>query len=161
MKNSDDIRTYAIIIIYPDGVIEKAKIGTRIFHMEYIADMIKSSHRLKRAIKRQNVYIPKDEEEIKYMLSYDIDKSLAKEGIIIIHNLSLDKEVKEEIEDWSRNYYISMPTELSEKQKSIFASICDNCDISSSWFAAYSAIEDDLVEITFDEMKASINGKAK
>ena len=85
----ENIKKYALILIYPDGYIEKVKRDDRQFHMEYFIELAENAARFKEIINQKNIYIP-DKEEAIFMLTYEIDYKLAKDGIIVIHNLFLD-----------------------------------------------------------------------
>ena len=93
------------------------------------------------------------------MLTYEFDIELAKEGVIVIHNLFLDEELRSKISNYSCNYYISMPTELSNQQKEIISNIIDNYDMENSWFS--TLVDGNLEDITYDEIKNILSNKNK
>ena len=93
------------------------------------------------------------------MLTYEIDTESAKEGVIVIHNLLLDEELRSEISNYSCNYYVSMPTELSNQQKEIMSNIINNYDMENSWFS--TLVDGNLEDITYDEIKNILSNKNK
>ena len=73
------IKDYAIILIYPDGSIDKILADKRKFHMEYYMSLIEESKRLQEIVKKHNVSLPRDIKEAKLMLTYELDTKLAEE----------------------------------------------------------------------------------
>ena len=161
MEFVNELDVYAIVLIYPDGKIEKiAKDGKMMFHMEYMVNLIKKSNRLKEIIKRNKFYIPKDKLEIKCTLTYPLDKLLAKEGIISLHNLDFDEDdIYNEIEDWERVFSITLPNEFTDEQKEEFRYITDNYDLSSGHFGIEN--NDEVVDIDYDEVINKLESKVK
>ena len=155
----DNIKKYAIILIYSDGQIEKVKADGRKFHMEYFFTLNNQSTRLNQIIKQANVYMPDDEITAKLLLTYELDEALARNGVITIHSLFLDEEIREEIEDYSCDYYISMPSELSDKQQEIMNDIIHNYDMKECWYARL--IDDKLDDIEYEDMKSMLSSKIK
>lgn len=160
MDEIGNISKYALFLIHPDGLIDKALIDEREFHMQYYYGLIKNSKRLQKIVKKTNVYLPEEESESKYVLTYELDSKLAEKGIISIHNLFPDKEVMEELNAHIQQYYIALPQDFSKEQKIIFKNIIDNNDLSESWFAI-SDIDNKLKEISYDDVLCLINNKRK
>lgn len=159
MNDLDNPQKYAIILIYPDGMIDKIARDEKIFHMEYFIELSHHSKRLNNFIKHQNILMPKDTFEAKMMRTIEIDTKLANHGVITIHNLFLDQDVRDEIEDWEKDFYITMPHELSENQKEIIKDFIDNYDMSNNWFGIYN--NDKFDDATIDEVMSMIQKKGK
>ena len=155
----DDINDYIIIIVYPDGTIEKIVKDSRIYHMEYLVSLINSSKRLKKLVSEKNIYVPTDEDEIRFSTTYDLDAKLANEGLVIFHNLLIDLDIVDEIDDWQKAFHITLPSTLSDKQKEILSSVLNNNDMSECWFGILNnnAIQD----IDYEEVIEMINNKTK
>ena len=72
----DDIDLYAVFVIYPNGMIEKIKKDNRFFHMEYMVSLVNDSKKLTKLVKKNNIYLPEDDMEIKCTLTYELDITL-------------------------------------------------------------------------------------
>lgn len=156
METIDD---YVIIVVYPDGRIEKIMKDDREFHMEYMVDLINHSEGLTRIAKENDVFIPDDEFEIKFSVTYTLDAELAKAGVITFHNLIIDLDVVSKINDWKKLFYITLPNELSDSQKQILNDITSNYDFSECWFGVY---RNNVIEnIEYDELLGMIKNKTK
>ena len=150
----DNINSYIIIVIYPDGTIEKVARDSRNDHIEYMISLINSSVKLKTLIKEKNIYIPIDEEEIKRSQTHDLDEKFAKEGIIVLHNMLVDLNI-----DWFQSFHISLPSNLTSEQKEIMHNIVSKYDLSESWYGLLQ--DDELVDIKYDDMLNMISDKVK
>ena len=150
----DNINSYIIIVIYPDGTIEKVARDSRNNHIEYMISLINSSVKLKTLIKEKNIYIPIDEEEIKRSQTHDLDEKFAKEGIIVLHNMLVDLNI-----DWFQSFHISLPSNLTSEQKEIMHNIVSKYDLSESWYGLLQ--DDELVDIKYDDMLNMISDKVK
>ncbi|MCM1052963.1 MAG: hypothetical protein NC483_03200 [Ruminococcus sp.] len=76
----NDLEKMAIILIYPDGEIEKIPITSHVYHIEYLAEHREKSQRFAR------VTIKCDFTDT---LHEDIDTALVTNGVIVIFNLNI------------------------------------------------------------------------
>ena len=148
----NNLETYAIILIYPDGLIENIKLDKRRFHMQYFLSLAKESKRLEGIINSKKIQMPKNDINATLMLTYEIDEKLAEEGVIAFHNLLIDDETL-------NDFYITVPNKLSDEQNSIMKSIIENYDMSKSWYGILE--QSHINDTTYDEIIRLINNKTK
>ena len=155
----DNLDKYALIFIYPNGVIDKILIDDRAYHMQYYMGIINKSSRLQEIIKRNNIKLPKDENEAIYMTTYDIDTILAKDGIIVFHNLFPNQDLMKELDLVFQNFFITLPNELSIEQREIMNNLINKNNFINSWYGKYD--NGKLIDIKYDEFKEMIINKIK
>ena len=146
----DDFKELAIMLIYPDGSLEKVPINDRLLHMNYFVDLESTSGKFKEALNRCKLELI-DKFGIVELITYELDYRLAKQGIIAFHNLFI-YEIKKDREYADKNppeYYISMPRELTEEQKEKMREIDEHYDMSTSYYAAPGT--DKLEDISYEE----------
>lgn len=155
----ENIDKYAIIVVYPDGMIEKINKDEKEFHMEYMVDLINHSERLTKITKENDIYIPDDEFDIKLSTTYTLVAELAKAGVITFQNLVIDLDVVKEITDWKKNFLIILPNQLSDDQKQILNNMINNYDFSESWFGVY--LNNVIKDIGYEEFLEMVRNKTK
>ncbi len=155
----DNLDKYALIFIYPNGVIDKILIDDRAYHMQYYMNVINKSRRLQEIIKRNNIKLPKDENEAIYMTTYDIDTILAKDGIIVFHNLFPNHDLMKELDLEFQNFFITLPNELSIEQREIMNNLINKNNVINSWYGKYD--NGKLIDIKYDEFKDMVINKIK
>ena len=110
----DNIEEYANIVIYPDGLIEGNKITNYSCHMEYLIILANNSPRLRSVFEKYNIDLSINSDFSKEP-TYSTDLILAKEGIIVLHNMVLDDETaiahSEMKSDGKVKVYIEKPVE--------------------------------------------------
>ncbi len=116
---NNNIRSQAIILIYPDGEVERILINAEISHTEYLKRHLQNSRRFYELVKNQNL-------NFDWGIHFHIDQVLLFSGVIVLYNYN----VKDIVNDLSfiYNYPVFFDTHLcseffSERQKDEFMNI--------------------------------------
>ena len=156
--NLDNINSQAIFLIYPDGTIETIERDSRNFHMEYMVELLEKSEKLHELVKESNIHIPTDENEIKYLVTLELDTLLAQYGIISFHNILIDS-VFENQEYADTMFSVIMPSSLTDKQKEVLANIFKKYNMTESWFGVYQ--DNQIIDMEYNEVKERLDSKTK
>ena len=139
----DDLEKYAMIVIYPDGSFEGNKISNYDCHMEYLILLANSSPRLLDIFKRNDIELSLKSEAAR-QTTYKADLKLAKEGIIVLHNMVLDDETLQ-------GFYITTPSTVNDVQKQTLNQILDGFDMQDGWLGYLE--DNELIDVSFDNAK--------
>ena len=134
----DNIRPYALILIYPDGLVENVLINDRTYHLEYFVKLRDKSERFKKLCKEKDIFIPSDIDSITDYTHYDLDVLLANEGLLSITSSYVDEETKNAYPDEIRDYYIIMPQKLTDEQIELLQRIIDNNNMGNCYYGVFS-----------------------
>ncbi len=85
---NDNIRSQAIILIYPDGEMERILIGTETLYTEYLKRHLKNSRRFSKIVEGQNL-------NFDWGIHFHIDKVLLSSGVIVLYNYNLKNIVND------------------------------------------------------------------
>ena len=81
-----DLYNYAIILIYPDGNMEKVSIGNSIYHLDYLKELLITSNKFR------NACLTLDFNNL--VNHFSVDKILNEQGIITIYNNGIEDIIK-------------------------------------------------------------------
>ena len=160
MGNINNFRKDAIIIIYPDGLVKEVAIDKRLLHMKYFIDLYKEDKYFKEFTDDNEIVVPNDI-DFSNSTTYSLDKELARSGVIVLHNLFIDEIYENDkfIDSTPPQFYVSIPSVMSDEQKNILNELCDNYDMSCSLYGQY--LDDELDDITYDELIEILKTKKK
>ena len=137
----------AIFLIYPDGLIEYIiEDNINFLHKEYFIVLRNANSRLKLLVEKQNIPIPTVFDIYKNTDTYDIDLALAHNGVIALHNY------------WNYDFNITLPSELTDKQREIMKKISNEYNLSSSSYSRL--IGNELKDIEYPDF-INMLGKQK
>ena len=146
----DNIEEYANIVIYPDGLIEGNKITNYSCHMEYLIILANNSPRLRSVFEKYNIDLSINSDFSKEP-TYSTDLILAKEGIIVLHNMVLDDETL-------KGFYITTPSSINDMQRQSLRKLLDGFDMQDGWLGCLK--DDELEDVSFDSLE-DMFGKIK
>ena len=146
----DNIEEYANIVIYPDGLIEGNKITNYTCHMEYLIILANNSPRLRSVFEKYNIDLSINSDFSKEP-TYSTDLILAKEGIIVLHNMVLDDETL-------KGFYITTPSSINDMQRQSLRKLLDGFDMQDGWLGCLK--DDELEDVSFDSLE-DMFGKIK
>ncbi len=146
----DNIEEYANIVIYPDGLIEGNKITNYSCHMEYLIILANNSPRLRSVFEKYNIDLSINSDFSKEP-TYSTDLILAKEGIIVLHNMVLDDETL-------KGFYITTPSSINDMQRHSLRKLLDGFDMQDGWLGCLK--DDELEDVSFDSLE-DMFGKIK
>ena len=148
----ENLKKYAIIVIYPDGTVEKNKLNKYDPHIQYLYALMEKSNRLQEAAKKTNITIPNNYKTLTIPTDA-LDKKLANVGLVILHNFLIDDETLED-------FYVTTPHELTDIQKEILNQIFDG---SESYRGIFATIDDDgdLVDIQDEDVNELLGIRTK
>ena len=161
MEKIENIKKSAIIIIYPDGKIKNIPIDTRLLHLRYFIDLYHQDKEFKDFADNNNVFIQDSFFDSNMLLTYEIDKDLARAGVIALHNLFIYEVQKnsEYIKNAPPQFYVTLPSVLFNEQTSILKDVCNDFDMSCSLYGIL--MDDELDDITYEEFIHILNNKTK
>ena len=161
MDNINDFRKSSIMLVYPNGTIKCMPADMRIIHLKYFIDLYKEDEYFRNIVDKNNIPIPESIFKTDMIVTYEIDKELARIGIIAFHNLFIYAVQKDEkyIEKAPPQFVITLPNILTKEQENIMKELCNNNDMSCNFYAIYN--DDRLDDITYDEFNNILNNKSK
>ncbi len=157
----NNLKYSSLLLIYPDGYIDRVNINRKVLHMDYFIDLCKNSTRFQEIIDQENINMPKNISLSENILTTDVDTKLAKKGIVVLHNLFILEVLKndEMIDNAPLLFYISLPDNLSINQKEIMNNLINKYDLSCCLYAIFNDFE--LVDISYDDILKRFNEKTK
>ena len=175
MDNLKDFRKSALIIIYPDGTVKNVLINQKVIHLMYYVNLYNNDEYFKKIVDENNIHVPNDFFESKMILTYEIDKALAKIGVVVFHNLFMFEIIKDEdfIKNTPPQFYVSLPNELTNEQKAVINRLYRDYDMSYNLYSKYAKSliissdsnhefsEDELVDISYDEFENMVESQNK
>ena len=153
MQELDNFRKLALLLINPDGKIISVPVNGRVLHLNYFIDLYHDDIRFKDLCDNYSIRMPDTIFDSEMTLAYDIDKELASVGIVIFHNLFIDAIISNPsyVEMAPPQFYVALPTKLTEQQESVMNYIFDNYDMSCSLYDMY--IDEEMEDITYEELR--------
>ncbi len=149
----------ALILIYPDGGVEKIPILNFVFHIDYIKENLKNSPRFAKIMQDINI----DD-----LLPLDVYKILVKNGIIVLHNYNVEVIIKDNtflLREWPC-FLVLLLEFKSKRQLLSFMKIYDfypkellviymlNNDFQEiNYFEIEELMEDAKIRYNFQELK--------
>ena len=135
----DNFYNTAIMVIYEDGSIDKLEIGDKLLHMHYFAHLYKKNSKFKKIILENDLGFCDEEENVDNFFTYQLDLGLANQNIIAMHNLNI-KEIHENPNYLEKNipkFIFTMPSNLTNEQKTVLEQILNENDLYDSEFLVY------------------------
>ena len=138
----------AIILIYPDGEIDKSIIKDRDIHLAYFRDISNISPRFNKLLEENNININDMKGNIKARFT-NLNLILSELGIISFLNLRIKEIRRNKIYETARpRFLITLPNELSSEQKHKLISIFKENDCTKCSFGKYADYEPFDIEYT-------------
>ena len=161
MEKIENLKNSAIIIIYPNGIIKNIPVDARLLHIRYLKDLYEQDNEFKEFADKNNVIVPKDFFKMNTLFTYGIDTDLARAGVVVLHNLFILEVQKnsEYIKNAPPQFYVTLPSVLSNEQTSILKDVCNDFDMSCSLYGIL--MDDELDDITYDEFMHILKSKNK
>ena len=149
----------AIILIYPDGEIDKSIIKDRDIHLAYFRNMSNSSPRFNKLLEENNININDMKGNIKARFT-NLNLILSEFGIISFLNLRIKEIRRNKIYETARpRFLITLPNELSNEQKHKLINIFKENDCSKCLFGKYSDYEP--IDIEYNDVIDLLTSKQK
>ena len=149
----------AIILIYPDGKIDKSIIKDRDIHLAYFKEISNNSPRFKKILEENNININDMRGNIKAKFT-NLNIILSELGIISLLNLRIKEIKRNKIYESARpRFLITLPEELSEEQKNRLISIFKENDCSKCTFGKY--INYEPIDIDYIDVADMLTAKQK
>lgn len=161
MNNIKDFRKSAIMLVYPNGFIKNVLVDNRLIHKKYFIDLYKEDEYFKDIVDTYKIPVPNNIFDYNMSTSFEIDRELAKIGIIAFHNLFVDEIQHNEkyIEKAPPQFYVTLPSVLTDEQVNVINELCSNHDMSCNLYGV--CINDDLEDITYEEFINMLRCKKK
>ena len=137
----------SIILIYPDGYIDKIKKDEREYHMEYLFELVNKSNRLYECLSNNHIYLPDNPIDARETFIFDINKVLANNGVLVINSINLCEIAMGN--DFPDNYHVYLPSNLTDIQKELFRSILTDDDLKRTTIGKCE--NNEIIDINFDE----------
>ena len=136
----EDFYNTAIMIIYPDGVIDRINVENKTLHKYYYDKLIDEGIRLKEFIKDKRIV---QDEAI-----HKINIYLTKKGIIAINNIRIYNIVRDK--DYLKNnvpdFVFNLPDELTIEQKEVLKKLFDQYYLNYSMFGVPQIDNYDVID---------------
>lgn len=131
-ENGDDgffLKEAAILILYPDGVVEAVKVGSEIHHTNYYHKLYGKSERFKSIIDSLDLPFNWQKEDS----TYKLDCYLARRGLTSFHNINIhDIPFRlEELENFVSLFYFFKSEFMTDEVDNILNKVYENYDCNS------------------------------
>ena len=160
--DNNEFRKSAITFLYPDGKVKYIPIiNERYIHLNYYIDLYHNSFEFRKLADENDIYIPDSIYDSKMIVTNEIDKDLARIGIIVFHNMMLNRiyRDKDYIKNTPPQFYITLPYEFTNEQIGVLKNLCTDNDMSCSIYGML--IDEDIDDITYEEFALLIREKQK
>ncbi len=151
MLDSSQFKNTAIMLIYPDGKIDKLTIDGNLLHMNYFIELLGKSSYFLEFIHKNNLKFTDKKGRLLNISTYNLDINLTSLGVIIIRNLNI-YELKNQ-KDFAKNnipqYAIGFPQVPTPIQVSLMNELFNTIDLKNSFY--YCNIESNLRDITYED----------
>ena len=156
MKN---INENAIIVIYPNGKIEKRQIDENLLHISYFRELCDESPDFKKILNENNINVYNIKGNIRNGFN-NLNILLSELGIISFYNLRIKEIRKNKLYEKAKPYFfITLPKELTENQSLILKDMFNDYDFSKCHFGKY--IDYEPKDIEYENVFDSVNIKHK
>ena len=161
MDNLKDFRKSAIMLVYPNGCIQNVLVDERLIHLKYFIGLYKEDMYFRDIVDTYKIPVPDSLFDYDMPTSFDIDRELAKIGIIVFHNLFIDAVQHNEkyILDAPPQFYVTLPNVLTDEQEKIINELFSTYDMSCSLYGR--CIDDELDDIKYDEFISTLRSRRK
>ena len=126
----NDIYNIAIMLIYPDGHIDKMYVDRETLHSHYYKELANKNSRFKQIVDARNIDIDN------YDFEVNIDL-VNKDNIIVINNIDIRRIVEEKdfLEKNVPYFLFGIPEQLTDEQKSVLLDLFENNYLNSAAYA--------------------------
>ncbi len=159
MDNISELVNTAIMLIYPEGGIDRLPIDKDRHHMKYFLKLLNKSSYFSDIIKKNNINLANKSGELSDISTYELDANLTELGIIVVRNLDIPEIQKDQnfLEHSFPQYTFSIPKNFSTGQNKIMNKLLNDYDLQECWFFHNSG--DGLEDIEYDDVIAMITNK--
>lgn len=159
MDNISEFVNTAIMLIYPNGGLDRLLIDKDRHHMKYFLKLLSKSSYFSDIIKKNNINLANKSGELSDISTYELDANLTELGIIVVRNLDIPEIQKDPnfFEHSFPQYTFSIPKDFSIEQSKIMNKLLNEYDFKDCWFFHNSG--DGLEDIEYDDAMAMIMNK--
>lgn len=156
MKN---INENAIIVIYPNGKIEKRAINDNLLHISYFRELCDESPEFKTILEEHNINVFNIKGNIRNGFN-NLNILLSELGIISFYNLRIKEIRRNKLYEKAKPYFlVTLPEELTDEQNLLLREMFNEYDFSKSHFGKYIAYKPKDIE--YENIFESVNTKHK
>lgn len=153
----EDFNEQAIVVIYPDGTIEKIEITDKLLHMHYFRMLYEKSPRFKKAIQESNIDLDEISANIRGGYS-NLNFFLSELGIISFLNLRIKEIKRNKIYSKAKPYFlVTLPKEISEEQKEVLNNLFKEYDCSKNHYG--KLVDFQYIDINYDQVVDIVDEK--
>lgn len=154
----DDFTLTAVMIIYPNGMVDGMPINDNNYHMYYFLELLEKSPYFFKTVKDNYINLTDKKGNLSDISTYELDESLTKLGIIVVRNINIVdiNEDKNFINKQFPIYLFSFPKKLSLEQKSIMSSLLTKYNLQDSMYCYNSGEE--IEELEYYDIDNFLNG---